>query len=141
MSREILEKEILRAMDRAKSEMVWGKDDCALWVANIIRGVLKYDPAKRFRGKYYTRLGARQALGKLGLPFAIRKSAKKHSWRSVKSSDAKPGDVGLIRMVLDDGEIVPATVICRAPGWFVGRGQRGCSLIPASKVKVAWAIL
>lgn len=141
MNRAILENAVLRGMSRAQKEMIWGDDDCALWVANIIKDALGYDPALRFRGQYSSRQGSQRALGKLGLAFAIRKSARLYHWKRVGSETALPGDIGLIPLRLEDGAIVPATVICRAPGWFVGRGPHGCSLIAAKNVRLAWAVI
>src|SRR6266850_5751068 len=54
-----LERALLSAMTAA-GEMQWGKDDCALWCANILKDALGYDGAERFRGRYRTRIGARR---------------------------------------------------------------------------------
>src|SRR4051812_21753510 len=65
-SRRSLERALMAAMGSA-SEMQWGKDDCALWCANILKDALCYDGAERFRGRYRTRIGAGRVLGKAGL--------------------------------------------------------------------------
>jgi hypothetical protein len=136
IDREALETEIIRAMSAAgEHPMQWGKDDCALWCANILRPITGYDAAADFRGHYGTARGARRALGKGGLPAALKRAARRHKWIRVPASCAQTGDIGLI--LTEHGA---ATVICRARGWFVGRDQRGYMGVPAHMVRVAWSI-
>lgn len=135
--RKKLEAAVLQAMSSAeKSEMVWGVDDCAMWVASIIRETLGYDPAERFREKYKTRDTAHQELGTLGLGFAIRQSAKQFGWKRILPEFAEAGDIG--SMMLDK---IPVTVICRKRGWFIGRNETACTLVPSSRVRIAWSVI
>jgi hypothetical protein len=134
--RDRLEAEVMSAMDRASAApMQWGRDDCALWCADVLLGALGYDAAARFRGRYRTRIGAKRVLGRGGLAAALRAAAKRHGWRRVKIGEEACGDIGLFKV---DG--VPTTVVCRTSGWFVARNETGFTAIPARSVLVAWAV-
>lgn len=145
IARERLEEEIIRAMDRAcAAEVRWGVDDCALWVADIIRAALGFDPAARFRGCYVDRAGAAAALGPLGLGMAIRAAAKAHGWKAIAPEQGQVGDVGLTALpALIDGRIERrlTTFICRTPGWWIARGAHGYAALPSSAIRFAWAVL
>lgn len=139
--RDRLEAAVLRAMDRAaEAPMQWGVDDCALWCADPLLDVLGYDAAGDYRGRYASRDEARAVLGKAGLPAAIRAAALRHGWESIEPASAESGDIG-VGMVKHCGEMVPATVICRAPGWFVGRNEMGWTALPAGGVSLAWRVV
>jgi hypothetical protein len=132
--RQSLQRALAAAMGSA-AEMQWGRDDCALWCANILKDACGYDAAERFRGRYRTRLGARRVLGKGGLGAALRAAARKHKWRRIEIGQEQTGDIGIL-MILD----TPVTVICRAPGWFVGRNETGWSAMPSKHIRVMWAV-
>lgn len=141
MTRTALETAIIAAMEVAAVEpMQWGKDDCALWAANILRPVLGYDPAAAWRGRYRTRSGAYRVLGKSNLANAIRAVARRHHWKRIYPTLAQAGDVGMVWTEWE-GKPVLATVVCRARGWFVGRAEAGFTAMPAERVAVAWSVL
>lgn len=131
-----LEAALLAAMADAAVPMQWGRDDCALWCANVLQAALGYDGAARFRGRYRTRIGARRVLDAHGLAGALRAAARKHGWHRIKVGAEQVGDIGIL--MLGD---VPVTVICRAPGWFVARSETGWSAMPAKHVRVIWQIV
>ncbi len=143
--RSALESAVVEGMARAeRSVMQYGVDDCALWVADIQRDVLGYDPAAHVRGRYKTRLGALRVTGAAGLLGQLRGIARRHKWKRIDPATAKPGDTGLAWTLIQVGKReVPtlATVICRAPGWFVGRNAGGFTALRADKVAVAWSVL
>jgi hypothetical protein len=116
--RRSLERALLAAMASA-GEMQWGKDDCALWCANILKDALGYDGAERFRGRYRTRLGARRVLGK-----GARRRAAGRRTQARLAPDQGRARAGR-RHRHPDAWDVPVTVICRAPGWFVARNEMG----------------
>ncbi len=139
--RERLEGAVLTAMDAACSrEMAWGHDDCALWCADAIAPVVGYDAAAQWRTGYKDRAGAHAALGNLGLGYALKRTASKHSWERIAPKDAQPGDVGLA-MMLYQGKPSAVTVMCRARGWFVGRNEMGFTALQAAQVRVCWSVL
>lgn len=138
MSREKLQRALLGAMDSASaSEMQWGRDDCALWCANILHQALGYDAALRFRGRYRTRIGAGRVLGAAGLAAALRAAARRHGWHRIDLGGEQTGDIGIAMI---GG--VPATVICRDRGWFVGRSDVGWTAFPAKAVdlRLIWSV-
>lgn len=145
VTRDRLEAAVIEATNVAgDTVMQWGKDDCALWVANIHQRVLGYDPGKSFRGRYKTRNGARRAMGAAGLLGAIKAAARRHKWKRIDPTWARPGDVGLAWTIAQAGaKQVPvlATVVCRSPGWFVGRNERGFTALRSNVVVYAWSVL
>jgi hypothetical protein len=149
------------AMERAAAKrMQFGVDDCALWVADIQKPILGYDPAKLVRGRYKTRLGSLRVTGVAGLLGQLKQIARRHRWKRIAPTQAQAGDTGLVWTVVevpayqwiknDEGEservrskcgvAVLATAICRAPGWFVGRNEGGWTAIRADKVAYAWSV-
>lgn len=145
-ARAALETSVLDGIDAIERSgpMRYGKDDCALWVADILRPVLGYDPAAKVRGRYKTRRGSLRLIGARGLLGQMRSIARRHNWKRIAPESAKPGDAGLAWTYVKVGKReVPtlATVICRAPGWFVGRNERGITVLRAKHVAVAWSVL
>lgn len=141
--RHRLEREVVRAMDRAATTpMQWGVDDCGLWFANIIKAALGYDPGAQWRGRYDSREGAAVALGQLGLIFGGNMIAQRYGWRRIPACEALPGDVGFLRAKATPG--VPSfvcVVVCRAPGWFVGRNESGFTAVTAKSVRCVSAVI
>lgn len=140
-----LETRVLAAMTAAaNTQMVWGKDDCMLWIANILMTALGYDPAYSWRNTYGTRAEAISKLGVRGILPVIRECARRHRWKRIDASEAQPGDVGVVKVAIVEGiEIkwVFASVICRSAGWFVGRNEFGATMLPASRVRRSWAVV
>jgi hypothetical protein len=140
-----LELAVLSAMDSAgKNVMQWGVDDCGLWAADAVHEALGYDPAKDLRGRYRSRRGAMRVLGRDGLLGALRKVARRHKWKRINPEMARSGDFGLAWTVVETAkgkQPILATVICRAPGWFVGRNEKGFTGVPARDVAAAWSVL
>lgn len=156
--RQRLEAAVIAGMDRAgRAEMQWGRDDCALWVADIIQDALGYDPAAPFRGHYTTRLGAMRAMGPKGMLGVARSAARRHKWKRINPEAARPGDVGLAWttakvpgwVTTSEGKRVKglvekpvlASVICRSRGWFVARNEHGWTAAKAEHVAHAWSVL
>lgn len=136
LRRRALDAALVAAMDAAAAqEMVWGRDDCGMWCAGVLLVALGYDAADCVRGRYRTRIGAKRVLGRPWLAGFLRSAARRHGWRRIKRGE-QVGDMGL---ALLDG--VSTTVICRAPGWFVGRNEAGFTAVPASAVRLMWAVI
>lgn len=135
---------VRRGLDRATCLMSWGTDDCALWVADIVRDARGYDPAADWRGAYKTRAGATALLGPLGLPRALRRAALRWGWTRVDPADARAGDVALaVLPALVDGHLrrLPTTLICGGAGWFFARTGDGFAGFPGSAVRprICWS--
>jgi hypothetical protein len=90
----------------------YGIDDCCLAPANIYVGVLGFDPAARWRGRYSTRRGAQRLLGREGIIGTLSGVTKERGWRKIRPILAKIGDLGIIRTA--EG---PAVAIHYAGRW------------------------
>ena len=124
--------------------MQWGRDDCMLAVADVVLTITGKDPARRFRGTYRTKLGARRVLGRSGTLRAARASASALHWKPIAPADAKPGDVGLIAISVKGarGKVIKdyAAMVCLSSGWFVGRKELGFTAFASEKLAFAWSI-
>lgn len=143
--RNKFEDAIKRAMiEWSRNELVWGIDDCMLAIANIYFDVIGIDPAKDYRGKYQTKLGAYRVLGKGGTLMSAKSCAKSMGWVKIDPLRANVGDAGLIPFLVikktGEERLNHAAAICRGSGWFVSRSKRGFVAVPSSKVTNAWSI-
>src|SRR5262245_17321572 len=124
--------------------MAWGVDDCMLAVADVVRDITGHDPARKYRGRYKTPSGARRVLGAGGALAIVKAQARARHWRRVDPAKAKPGDVGLTRLAIErpgrPSFIVLAAMVCRAPGWWVGRNEYGFTALPPRNIVMAWSI-
>lgn len=142
VTRAALEKAIVAGIERSGSHvMQWGVDDCTFWAADIHRDAFGEDPASAYRGRYSTRRGAMRVLGRGGLKRAMTGAARRLGWRRIDPHLAQPGDVALVHTLTPDGKPTLATALCRKPGWFVARNERGFDAIPAAKAGRAWSVL
>lgn len=132
-----LAREIERAMERAEgAPMRWGRNDCTMWCANIIRRAIRRDPALDLRGKYYGQATAYRLIMEAGgLAEGLRVRAAKFGWREVSVSDAQVGDLGVGRS--REGQSV---MLRLRPGYWVRRTDRGFGLVPDSFIAVAWSV-
>lgn len=116
--------------------MAWGKDDCALFHGDVELAALGYDPCAGFRGRYRTQRGAHRVLGRGGLPALLRRLSRSRRWRRIKPCHARVGDIGLMPV----GKAV-AVVRCLHKGEWIGRNEAGWSMVPTSRVRVAWSVI
>lgn len=125
------------AEESAGYPIAWGKSDCAMWSAALLKRLHGVDLAKGWR-RYRTERGAKRVLGKLGLPGAVRKAVKAHSWHRRDPADVRVGDLGLVW--LDEG---PACVVCMrvattdAPPTWIGRVPYGVAVF-SRQLDCAW---
>ena len=85
----------------------WGKEDCCLFSANIIKSITNIDIAKEYRGKYKTKLGAFRLIKKCGyknLVECVDSEIKKHGFKQIHINMAQKGDV--VTKKIDNDEIV-----------------------------------
>jgi hypothetical protein len=77
----------------------WGKDDCALAIANIDMAVIGIDTAAGWRGRYRSASGAVRVMGKGGALGLARRVARKWKWRRLRDlGRARDGDRGVARV-------------------------------------------
>ena len=134
--RDHLATQIDAALARWDGEpMCWGRDDCALSIANLYVSVFERDPASAFRGRYRSERGARRVLGKRGLPGALARTAHRMGWRRIPVTEARTGDLGMV--LTAEG---PACVVRHRDGW-VGRVDNGFTLLPGGAALRAWNVV
>ena len=115
---------------------VWGKSDCLLSICDIIRDARGYDPAKSFRGRYRTKIGALRVTREFGgIEGAIAAMAFDLDWREIAPGEAFVGDVGICAA----GRAGLTGLIKDVQLW-VGRNETAFSAVPTSRVLRAWRI-
>lgn len=115
--------------------VVWGRDDCGMFISGIYRAAGIGDPASFYRGLYKSKSGARKALGKGGLPAGLRRLFKGIGWKAIHVDTARIGDVGIV--MLPSGA---TSVIKLHDNEWMGRAENGYAIMPDEAVKVAWSI-
>lgn len=133
-----IEEAIEKAIDAdAANAAEWGKDDCALWVAEILRAAFPGDPGKSFRGKYSTRDGAYAVIGERGIVGIVIGQARRFGWKRLKDiSDAKLGDIG----VLGNSDGTQTVCLYYRKGFWIARAEVGTAYLPSVKVQKAWRV-
>lgn len=117
------------AIDATARPMEWGRDDCALWVADVARAMHGHDPAQAFRGRYRS---AREAIrlwrAAGGLDVLIGKSLEAEGWRRIDPAEAKDGDIGIVRAHPVRADRVAAAI--HHCGYWIARGAIGVVAFP-----------
>ncbi len=138
--RSRMKQEIERALDRWCSEpFEWGRSDCILSIADIVRAVCDYDPAMDFRGRYSTKIGALRVTHQCrGFAKAVIRASHDFSWKVIDPSWAKTGDVGIAS--------TPAMPCCgvikyRSAWVSVAPQGFGFQSHPTGNVKLAWQVI
>jgi len=129
----------IRLAKELKTERLfqWGRDDCCLFVGDIIKAMTGFDPAKSFRGKYSTSLGAYKELKRRGFSDVgdlANKMALAMGFKKVDINFAKNGDI--VSTLIEDH--VSLGVVQGEYGVFVG--SCGYVYINKSDVLTAWAV-
>lgn len=140
LTRARIEAALDQAIDRAASApAVWGRDDCALWCADVLRGPLGYDPVAAYRGRYSTPLGYRRVIRREGftdLLEALGAVAGRCGWEPIEAAAARVGDVGIMRH--------PSGFTCAIRGsafWLARREPTGISFRRDYLILKAWSVL
>lgn len=110
----------------------WGRRDCCLWAANVVRAMTGIDPAVRWRG-YRTRAAAEALMAANGGVEGLIASAL--AGREVAPTRAQRGDVVLLRQ---DG--AEAAGVVALDGRIATQGRRGIVVLPRAAALRAWRI-
>lgn len=81
-----------------REPFAWGRNDCALFIGDIIEAITGDNPGAIFRGTYDTADGAMSALNAAG--YTDLADFASHNFEEIHPSRARRGDIALIR----DGE-------------------------------------
>lgn len=122
--------------DRAGRDMVWGENDCGLWLADWIvrlRGV--DDPAKPLRGLYRDESSCRAVLGAVPYPVLVGRLAR--AVGMARTQEPQVGDIAIIDGPAGPG--VPVGAIRTASGWAILAKGRGVRRLPDEQVRVIFA--
>ena len=127
---------IAAAVERAQmADMAWGRDDCCLWVADIVAAHKGPDIAKPFRG-YRTRIGSALALKRYGGSDLLRAALKRAGELGLKEVGGayRDGDLGLVL-----NQTGQALALFHRNAW-VARSASGIAYLPAHFVVIAWRL-
>lgn len=127
------------AVERAETNYAeWGKDDCVLWCANVLRDGAGIDPVPTIRGKYDSLAGAHKMIGKQGLAAGMRYRARKFGWKRVDPKKAQIGDLAVFK---DEATGAQSCVLKYRGRFYIARGWAGISLIPEDRIALAWSVI
>lgn len=138
MRRQGWERILVEALAEARTKpFEWGKFDCCLFAADVVRDIDGRDPAAPFRGRYRTAIGAYRALKRYaggGVAETAAKALAAMGCPEIPRKRAQRGDVVLIDTDLGDalGICIGGKVACAAPS--------GLSYLPLSAARRAWHI-
>ena len=127
------------AVERAETSYAeWGRDDCVLWCANVLRDGAGIDPVPTIRGKYDSLAGAYKMIGKQGLAAGMRYRARKFGWKRVDPKKAQIGDLAVFK---DEATGTQSCVLKYHDRFYVARGWNCISLVPDSRIALAWSVV
>lgn len=128
-----------RHMDRVvrSPHVCWGKDDCCLWVADIVKDVCGIDLAEPFRGKYRTSNGAARTLEQYAGGGLVKAAVKRAAELHLKEIDA-PGQQRLAVSVCAN-KAGPLLAVWNGFGWLV-RTEHGCASLPVHWMVICWEL-
>lgn len=111
----------------------WGSNDCALFVADVLKQTTGKDYAKDFRGKYKSKTGASKALKKFGKG-SLKKTMLHFFGKPINVNFAKRGDVAYLESENGPtvGIVVDHRVALVGPDGVVYNPLKNCSM--------AWSI-
>ncbi len=109
---------------------VWGKSDCCLFTADFVQVLTGIDPAKDYRNKYKTEIGAKRALVKYG---SVEKALDEH-FKRINYNFAKRGDPILFTSELG------LTVGVKWSGGLLTMGLKGMVLVSEFEPEAVWSL-
>lgn len=132
MDRHLIDAAVERAMGK---DMEWGRDDCCLWVCDLIADATGADLAKPLRG-YRSRIGAARRLKAFAGGGIVEAAVKLAATARLKPA-AWPWSGELVGVVSDANG--PALAIFHNGAWL-GRTQRGVTALPPHAAVIAWEL-
>lgn len=115
-------------------------DDCTVWVADWVLLQTGQDPMAEWRGAYSNRFGYLRLLRRQGgLGLCAARGLASIGARQIDPSEAQPGDVGLVSILLASGAIDSAMGIRGCYAWLL-KTTTGICRYPTSHALAAWSI-
>lgn len=130
--------DVMKARAIAAGPALWGRDDCLMAYADLLRDVLGYDIAHAFRGRYRTKTGFVRVLRRMGyasLSEAFVPQATGLGWMRIDPADAAPGDAGVLA-----AKGVESCAMLHASGFWIARGANGFVAAPPPHCRIAFRI-
>lgn len=128
------------ALERWDREpFIWGLNDCALAVADVLQAGLGFDPAVRLRKRYTTARGYLRVLRRDGfasLDECVMAIAAECNWPRIDPCEAQPGDLGILPHPLGR----TAALHYRGPFWIARRVGFGSAQRPTSEIELAFRV-
>lgn len=109
----------------------WGKSDCCMFPADVIKAVTEVDFAAEFRGKYTTELGSVRALKRYGKGTIEATIDSKY-----KRNDGDPSRGDLATVVTENGTSLAVVGV----GCVWAMTIDGVDSLPISEVVVSWRV-
>lgn len=110
----------------------WGRRDCTLFAADAVLCITGIDPAKPWRGRYKTAIGAARIQKAHG---GLAELVAQAGLEEVRPTMAQRGDVVLIQST--DG---PTLAVVNLSGNVSGQGQSGVTVYPIKEATRAWRV-
>lgn len=132
MDKNLIEAAVERAM---AGEFHWGRDDCCLWVCDLVREATGVDLAQPLRG-YRSEFGAARRL-KAYAGGGLCEAAVKLAAAAGLKPAGRPYAGVLVGVVADVNG--PALALFWKDRW-VGRTQRGVTVLPPHAATIAWRL-
>jgi hypothetical protein len=110
----------------------WGSRDCCLFAADAVLCITGTDPAKGYRGRYKTAIGAARLQRLYG---GLAGLMKKTGMEEVHPLRSHRGDV-----VLLDTPLGEALGVIDMSGRIAGQGPGGTTRYPLSSARRAWRV-
>jgi len=139
MDTELVLAQMERTLDyveRVAPRARWGRSDCLMITAGIIKRAGGPDIAARYRGRYNS-LDTMHQMIPHGLGEECRRRAREFGARRVKPSDAPPGSWGIYRNAAG----IPVNVIKYRGDYWLGFADRGVDFIKSDRVRLAWSFV
>ncbi len=114
--------------DRMHCELVWGKHDCCMFVADSIKSITGVECAVYFRGKYSTQAGAYKKIKSYaggGVAEMMAKIAEEYSLNEIGINYAGRGDVALCVVDTHIGDNVEVLGVLTGDGRIMIAGRDG----------------
>jgi hypothetical protein len=118
--------------EAARLPFVWGRHDCAMFIADWVRLRTGRDGAAALRGRYASPEEAARMHGALGLAGTVRQCAAAAGLARTRSP--QPGDIAVLR----HGPVIGCSI--RTPRGWALRMARAIVVVPDARVVAAWTV-
>lgn len=116
----------------------WGVRDCCLWPCEWVLQVTGLDGGAPWRGTYSDEAGCLAILERDGGVLAVMTRGAEEICGLARVDEARPGDVGVIRVGLSAGLGLIAA-ICLGPGRWAAMSGEGLRILRATTER-AWRV-